>query len=140
MYKILIMGLPGSGKTTLSQALRKEINAIHLNADEIRRTFKDWDFSLEGRIRQSDRMRSISEALNAEGYNTIADFVCPTMETRKAFGDAFIIWVDTIEQSKYQNTNSIFETPDKVDVRITKSLTTKEAIDLIKEKLYVTFC
>jgi len=140
MYKILIMGLPGSGKTTLAKALSIELNAVHLNADEIRRTFKDWDFSLEGRIRQANRMRSISEALNEEGYNTIADFVCPTKETRKAFGDAFIIWVDTIEQSKYQNTNSIFEIPNEVDVKITKSLTTKEAIDLIKEKLYVTFC
>ena len=129
--KILVMGLPGSGKTTLASSLRKDLNAVHLNADEIRKSFKDWDFSQFGRLRQAYRMKSIAEALEAESYTVIADFVCPTHETRKVFGKAFTIWMDTIKSGKYANTNQIFECPTEYDVRIT----TFDQISTIKEKV-----
>jgi adenylylsulfate kinase len=102
------MGLPGSGKTTLAKELSKKINAIHLNADEVRKSFNDWDFSENGRLRQSDRMRSISEVLITEGYNVVADFVCPTEKTRNIFGKAFVIWVNRIDKGRYKDTNELF--------------------------------
>lgn len=127
------MGLPGSGKTTLANYLKDNINAIHLNADEVRKSFRDWDFSHFGRLRQAYRMKSMSEALQAEGYNVIADFICPTSETRKIYGKAFIIWLDTIKNGRYEDTNKLFEPPTHYDVRITSL--TKEEIQKIKEKL-----
>lgn len=118
---ILIMGLPGSGKTTLAleliKLLRKTDKTVkHLNADEIRSQFNDWDFSEVGRIRQSKRMRELADT--CEFDYVIADFVAPLAEMRDNFAADFTIWVDTIKQSRYADTNAIFEEPNIYNIRV----------------------
>ena len=81
--KILIMGLPGSGKSYLADKLTTKINAVWLNADRVREEANDWDFSPEGRVRQSNRMKDLAQKALNEGKNVIADFVCPTPKTRE---------------------------------------------------------
>ena len=100
MKIILVMGLPGAGKTTLANELAKLIKSKRLNADEIRRAANDWDFSEEGRTRQSKRMSEVAFKLKNEGNNVIADFICPTPEARKLFPADYIVWVDTIQGRK----------------------------------------
>lgn len=112
------MGLPGSGKTTLSQHLSKELNAVSINADKVRREANDWDFSLEGRKRQAKRMRDLSEDHISKGYNIVADFICPTEMTRKEFNADITIWVDTIKAGRFDDTNALFEPPRYYDFRI----------------------
>jgi adenylylsulfate kinase len=130
------MGLPGSGKTTLAKELSKEINAIHLNADEMRtKIWTDLTFKYTDRLIQAQRMGALSDMLNAQGYNTIADFVCPTDETRKQFGKAFIVWVDRIEQSRFEDTNKLFEKPNNINVHIEHGLTIQQEINLVIDKL-----
>ena len=106
--KILIMGLPGSGKSFLSERLAKLIDAVWLNADAVRKEANDWDFSMEGRLRQANRMRDLSEQNLKKGKNVIADFVCPTKKTRLDFNPDFLIWMDTIKEGRFQDTNKIF--------------------------------
>ena len=113
------MGLPGSGKTTLSEYLCKELNAVSINADKVRREANDWDFSLEGRKRQAKRMRDLSKDHISKGYNIVADFICPTETTRKEFNADIIIWVDTIKAGRFDDTNALFEPPKNYDFRIT---------------------
>jgi adenylylsulfate kinase-like enzyme len=138
--KLLIMGLPGSGKTTLAKELSKEINAIHLNADEMRsKVWTDLTFKYTDRLIQAQRMGALSDMLNAQGYDTIADFVCPTDETRKKFGKAFIVWVDRIKESRFEDTNKLFEKPKKVDVHIKYGHTINQQIEMILKK-YGTLC
>ena len=44
--KILIMGLPGAGKTTLARELAPLLRAVLFNADEVRKTLnRDLGFS-----------------------------------------------------------------------------------------------
>jgi adenylylsulfate kinase len=134
------MGLPGSGKTTLAKELSKEINAIHLNADEMRsKVWTDLTFKYTDRLIQAQRMGALSDMLNAQGYDTIADFVCPTDETRKKFGKAFIVWVDRIKESRFEDTNKLFEKPKKVDVHIKYGHTINQQIEMILKK-YGTLC
>lgn len=134
--KILIFGLPSSGKTTLAKALSKEINAIHLNADEMRNNvWTDLTFEYKDRLIQSKRMSALSDLLNKQGYNTITDFVCPTNETRMVFGKAFTIFVDRIKYSQYEDTNKLFQIPTHCDVHIKYGLTLEEELNIIKEKL-----
>ena len=113
------MGLPGAGKTTLANELAKLIKSKRLNADEIRRAANDWDFSEEGRIRQSRRMSEVALKLKNEGNNVIADFICPTPEARKLFPADYIVWVDTIQKGRFDDTNQMFVKPEKFDFHVT---------------------
>ena len=119
MKIILIMGLPGSGKTTLANELAPLLNAKRLNADEVRKEANDWDFSEEGRTRQSKRMADIALKLKNEGNIVIADFICPTPEARSLFPADYIIWVDTINRGRFDDTNKMFIKPDKYDFHVT---------------------
>lgn len=116
--RILIMGLPGAGKTTLAKALQAKLSASHYNADEVRSLYNDWDFSHEGRIRQSKRMRELCDKDTAE--YAIADFVAPLVEMRNNFKADWTIWVDTIREGRYADTNAMFQEPEVYDFRITE--------------------
>jgi adenylylsulfate kinase len=117
--KILIMGLPGSGKTTLASKLFPLIDAKWINADKVRKSANDWDFSNEGRKRQAIRMADLAKKYKDEGYNVVADFVCPTPEARNLFDADYIIWVDTITKGRFEDTNAMFVKPQKYDYHVT---------------------
>ena len=113
------MGLPGSGKTTLAEELAPMLNAKRLNADEVRKEANDWDFSEEGRKRQAKRMSNFALKLKEQGFNVVADFICPTPEARSLFPTDYVIWVDTIKEGRFDDTNKMFVKPDKYDFHVT---------------------
>ena len=117
--RILIMGLPGSGKTTLAVELMRRLapEAVHLNADAIRKVNNDWDFSEEGRIRQARRMRTLADG-TIRDY-AIADFVAPLPEMRRIYNADYTVWVDTIKEGRFEDTNRAFIGPDNYDIRVT---------------------
>jgi len=116
--KILIFGLPGSGKSTLAKPFAELIRGIHINADEVRKEYDDWDFTPEGRIRQAQRMRYLADGVVKAGKVAIADFVCPTKQARQAFDPDFVVWMDTIKKSRFEDTNAVFEKPEKYDYHV----------------------
>ena len=119
MKIILIMGLPGSGKTTLASELAPLINAKRVNADEVRKAANDWDFSKEGRSRQAKRMADLAKKIKEEGNYVVADFICPTPEARSLFPADYIVWVDTIKKGRFDDTNQMFVKPEKYDCHVT---------------------
>lgn len=145
MQRILIMGLPGSGKSFLAGALKNYLeehssttlnvdglsypcaaSVEWLNADEVRKKFNDWDFSQEGRIRQSHRMRELADKSSAD--YVIADFVAPLPEMRHNYKADWVIWVDTIKAGRFEDTNKLFVPPDVYDFRITEQDANKWAM------------
>lgn len=137
--KILIMGLPGSGKTVLASHLFHKITklgkkVLWFNADIIREIFDDWDFSHEGRIRQAKRMASLSK--NKEDTIVICDFVAPIVEMRTIFNPDLTVWVDTITQGRFEDTNKLFENPEEYDIRVTEKNCEKWT-PVILEKIFL---
>tara|TARA_E500000178_G_scaffold329652_1_gene360772 strand:- start:208 stop:621 length:414 start_codon:yes stop_codon:yes gene_type:complete len=116
--KILVMGLPGSGKTYLTERLVPLLGAAWYNADKAREMANDWDFSDEGRSRQSHRMRTFADFEKKHGRFVICDFVCPTKETRANFDADITIWMDTISESRFADTNKLFQKPVNVTYHI----------------------
>ena len=159
--KILVCGLPGSGKTWLAERLVKSIkNCAWYNADALRKYSNDWDFSLEGRIRQANRMKTFADFERTNGRWVICDFVAPTNKLREAFAPDFVIWLDTIQKGRvvlskinelkniknlpfdansllnskeFKDTNNIFEAPKKIDKHITRFLSNEEINSISKE-------
>ena len=119
MKIILIMGLPGSGKTTLANELAPLLNAKRLNADEVRKEANDWDFSEEGRKRQAKRMADFALKLRKDNNYVVADFICPTPEARGLFPSDYVVWVDTIKEGRFEDTNKMFVKPDKYNFHVT---------------------
>ena len=119
MKIILVMGLPGAGKTTLADKLAPELNAKRLNADEVRKAANDWDFSEEGRTRQAKRMADLALKLKGEGNYVIADFIAPTPKARSLFPANYTIWIDTIKEGRFDDTNKMFVKPEKYDFHVT---------------------
>jgi cytidyltransferase-like protein len=120
--KILIMGLPGAGKTTLANAVAARLNAVHFNADEIRRNInKDLGFSISDRVEQARRLGWLCDQVTKTGNLAIADFICPTHETRRAFfqgGEGLLVWIDRVKESRFSDTDRMFEPPLNVDLRV----------------------
>ena len=116
--KILIMGLPDSGKTYLAERLQPLLEAAWYNADKVRGMAGDWDFSDDGRTRQSLRMKNLADFETSHNRFVICDFVCPTEETRNIFDPDILIWLDTIKEGRFEDTNKIFEEPSSCDFKI----------------------
>ena len=163
--KILVCGLPGSGKTWLSERLIKYIkNCAWYNADIVRKFSNDWDFSMEGRIRQANRMKTFADFERDNGRWVICDFVAPTEKVREAFAPDHVIWLDTIKEGRivssklselksiknlpfdanslsqskeFEDTNKVFETPSKVDSLITHFMSDDEIKKLSEEIIHV---
>ena len=127
------MGLPGSGKTTLANELAPMLNAKRLNADEVRKEANDWDFSEEGRKRQAKRMANFATKLKEQGNFVIADFICPTPEARSLFPADYVIWVDTIKEGRFEDTNQMFVNPKNFDFHVTTQDAKKWAPKIIEE-------
>ena len=163
--KILICGLPGSGKTWLAGRLVKNIeNCAWYNADFVRKFSNDWDFSVEGRIRQANRMKTFADFEKGNGRCVICDFVAPTEKAREAFAPDYVIWMDTIKEGRivssklselkninnlpfdanllsqskeFEDTNKVFETPSKIDTHITHFMSDDEIEKLSEEIINV---
>lgn len=130
--KILVMGLPGSGKTYLSERLQKHMGCAWFNADAVRGMANDWEFSEEARIRQARRMRNIADYEKGCGRTVICDFVCPTELTRYTFEADITIWMDTISEGRFEDTNKAFVPPTEADYVITKFMSDEEILDFVK--------
>jgi len=117
--KILIMGLPGAGKTTLANALAPLLNAVVFNADAVRANLsRDLGFSHEDRVEHARRMGWMCDRVIEAGGTVIADFICPTADTRAVFGEAFTIWVDRIDAGRFEDTNRMFVAPERFELRV----------------------
>ena len=115
--RILIMGLPGAGKTRLAQKLLTLLDDCEwYNADEVRKNYDDWDFSREGRIRQANRMRELADRSTSK--YVICDFVAPLAEQRSIFAADVLVWVDTVKRSNYKDTDAVFEMPENYHIRV----------------------
>jgi adenylylsulfate kinase len=135
---ILIMGLPGAGKTTLAADVAAGLffnKVLWLNADTVRQRFNDWDFTPEGRLRQAYRMRKLADdGLAKDRKFVVIDMVAPLKEMRDLIEPDILVWVDTIDKGRFEDTNQLFEPPEYYDLHVTTQDSDKWA-DILLEKI-----
>ena len=127
------MGLPGAGKTTLANEMSPLLNAKRLNADEVRKAANDWDFSEEGRTRQAKRMADLAQKIKEQGNHVVADFICPTPKARSLFPADYVVWVDTIQKGRFEDTNQMFIKPEKYSFHVTSQEAEKWAAKIYED-------
>lgn len=140
--KILIMGLPGAGKTTFAKILAKRLGAVHFNADEVRASLPGLGFSPEDRLAQATRMGWLCDTVVKSGQRAVADFVCPTKATREAFGaggEYVLIFMNRVKEGRFPDTNAIFEPPDEFDFEITEGDAPEQWAEAIANTLEPVF-
>ena len=140
MRKILIMGLPGAGKTTLARTLAPLLNGVVFNADEVREQInRDLGFSPEDRVEHARRMGWMCDRVVEAGGIAIADFICPTPQTRTAFGPAFTVWVDRIQEGRFEDTNRLFVPRRSSDIRVSPEGSPRSWAERILARLHPAF-
>lgn len=127
------MGLPGSGKTYLSQILKEKLKCAYFNADEVRAMVNDWDFTVEGRLRQARRMANFANFESNHGRTVICDFVCPTYQTQEIFDADYLILMNTIQEGRYEDTNRMFCPPINPNFEVIEKNAEHYAELIIKE-------
>ena len=138
-HKILVMGLPGAGKTTLASALALRLHAVHFNADEVRKhVHKDLGFKESDRVEHARRLGWLCDQVVKAGCFAVADFICPTHETRLAFldhGSALVVWVDRIKEGRFEDTNRLFLPPERYDLRVTQGGSVEYWVEQVVERV-----
>ena len=129
--RILICGLPGSGKTTFARELASRLDAQHVNGDAVREAANNWDFTLEGRMEQALRMRAVADTCTGL---VVSDFVAPTPEIRAAFNADLTVFMNTRAESQYPDTNAIFVPPENADY-VTERWVENEEMDHVAEAI-----
>ena len=128
--KILVMGLPGSGKTWLASRIAKHFSIPFWDADVVREIYNDWDFTISGRAIQTERMRTLAEIDPV----SISAYVCPLPALRKNFNADKIIWMDTIDKGRYEDTNKLFHPPIKNhSVRVKKWIDENQLVKCLED-------
>ena len=56
--------------------------------------------------------------LKNQGFNVVADFVCPTPAARELFPADYVIWMDTIKEGRFDDTNKMFVKPEKYNFKV----------------------
>ena len=139
---VLIFGLPGAGKTTLAEQVRNNISGFNpvlwINGDDVRNKHQDFDFSREGRIRQAQRIRMLADEAQRDGMVAVCDFVCPYEDTREIIEADISVWVDRIQESRYEDTNKTWETPQdgEYNLRLTEPYDVDQWAKIIADMVY----
>ena len=129
--KILIMGLPESGKTSLAKLLAPMFNAVLINEDEVRKEANDFDLSEVGRSIHTNRMKRLADEAIQNNRNVVADFEC-TDDERKDFNADYIIYMDTIKESKLEPPKNFDFKVTHKDAQMFSFLIKQEILDKLK--------
>ena len=78
-------------------------------------------------------MADFALKLKSEGNFVVADFICPTPEARSLFPADYTIWVDTIKEGRFEDTNQMFIKPQKYDLQVTSQDASVWAEKIIEE-------
>jgi adenylylsulfate kinase len=78
-------------------------------------------------------MAEFAKKLKDDGNYVVADFSCPTPEASSLFPADYIIWMDTIKEGRFDDTNKMFVKPDKFDFHVTTQDAKKWAPIILKE-------